>query len=343
MDRNKIFEAIAKSSIDPAECRLSGIGGAKMIVHESGSKFTFNESEEGGFWAIATVEDGSEKVTEGPGIDDVLDAIPEWADEIKQVAETPDYWAQMRRNRQLITDIQQRDSGNTPFTQDEQGQITTLLNEVAHALTANSELTSEQLERIEERLDEAAEASTRMGRKDWFFLSSRDNHCLDNHRNSPGRDWRAHLHYDYSRYRTSVHRRRRTAAGTATNTSLTGRLILWELIMTIGLPNPDGDPTTIRAEILDVLAQIRSYRAAELAGDVEKMIHDVAMNPDISGRGIGKIKSELPACRGKFYRMSVMLALMWLSLLPLLFMVHRYLGAHVAPRTVREGLTTPSF
>lgn len=34
--------------------------------------------------------------------------------------------------------------------------------------------------------------------------------------------------------------------------------------MTIGLPNPDGDPSTIRAEILDVLAEIRKYRAAEL-------------------------------------------------------------------------------
>ena len=139
-----------------------------MIVHESGSTFTFDESEEGGFWASATVEDGSERVIEGPGIDDVLDAIPEWADEIRQVAETPDYWAEMRRSRELIVAIQHEDSGNAPFTQDEQRQLTTLFHEIAHALAENSELTSEQMERIEERLDEAAEASKRMGRKDWF-------------------------------------------------------------------------------------------------------------------------------------------------------------------------------
>jgi hypothetical protein len=108
--------------------------------------------------------------------------------------------------------------------------------------------------------------------------------------------------------------------------------------MTIGLPNPDGDPTTIRGETLDVLAEIRKYRAAELAGDVEKMIHDVAMNSDIAGRVIAKIKSELPVCRGKFYRISVRLALMWSSLLPLLFIVHIFFRAYLAPRTITAGL-----
>ncbi len=108
--------------------------------------------------------------------------------------------------------------------------------------------------------------------------------------------------------------------------------------MTIGLPNPDGDPTTFRAEFLDVLAEIRKYRAAELPEDIEKIIHDVAMNSDISGRVIAKMKSQLPACRGKFYRISVRLALMLLSLLPLLSMVHHFFGAHIADEGLLIGI-----
>ena len=108
--------------------------------------------------------------------------------------------------------------------------------------------------------------------------------------------------------------------------------------MTIGLPNPDGDPTTFRAEFLDVLAEIRKYRAAELPEDIEEIIHDVAMNSDISGRVIAKMKSQLPACRGKFYRISVRLALMLLSLLPLLSMVHHFFGAHIADEGLLIGI-----
>jgi hypothetical protein len=107
--------------------------------------------------------------------------------------------------------------------------------------------------------------------------------------------------------------------------------------MTIGLPNPEGDPTSIRAEFLDVLTEIRNYRAAELTGDVERIIHDVASNSEISGRVIAKIKSEIPACRGKFYRISVRLALMWLALIPLLFIAHLFLRAYVASHTITAG------
>jgi hypothetical protein len=108
--------------------------------------------------------------------------------------------------------------------------------------------------------------------------------------------------------------------------------------MTIGLPNPDGDPSTIRAEILDVLAEIRKYRAAELAGDVEKLIHDVAMDAEVSDRVIAKIKSELPVCRGKFYRISVRLIVMWCSLLPLLFIIHLLFRTHLTAGAVSAGL-----
>jgi hypothetical protein len=65
--------------------------------------------------------------------------------------------------------MQRTDSNNTPFTQVEQRQIAAQLRAIKEQVKKQFELTSEQMERIEESLDEAAEASKRMGRKDWLI------------------------------------------------------------------------------------------------------------------------------------------------------------------------------
>jgi len=99
----------------------------------------------------------------------ILELIREWGNEVKLIADTPDLWAEMRRNRELIAGIQQADSDNTPFTEDEQGKIEARLQAITKQLKEQFELTKEQEERIDEWHDDVVEASTRMGRKDWFI------------------------------------------------------------------------------------------------------------------------------------------------------------------------------
>jgi len=100
--------------------------------------------------------------------------VTEWANEVKEITDAPDLWAELQRSRELIANIQQADSSNTPFTQSEQQQIAAQLQAIKDQLTEHFELTSERLERVEETLDEVVEASKRMGRKDWliYFLGS---------------------------------------------------------------------------------------------------------------------------------------------------------------------------
>jgi hypothetical protein len=75
----------------------------------------------------------------------------------------------MRRTRELITDVQQADTSNTSFTQDERRQITAQLQEITKHLKEQFELTKEQAERVDEWREEVVEASNRMGRKDWII------------------------------------------------------------------------------------------------------------------------------------------------------------------------------
>lgn len=59
---------------------------------------------------------------------------------------------------------------NRPFTTAEQAEIASQIRAIKESMRQHSELTSEQLNRIEARLDDAEEASHRLGRKDWIML-----------------------------------------------------------------------------------------------------------------------------------------------------------------------------
>lgn len=179
--RNMIFEAIARTGLDLAQCDLRVTDDAITILHNAGSTFMVTQTQrlidylglaQPRFKIRASVADGSyrlRKVKNDP--DYLLQPIREWADEVRQIVEEPDYWAEMKRGGALIADIQgSQGAENTPFTQDEQDQIAAQLNRIRESLADRFELSNEQVERIAERLDEAAEASKRMGRKDWLLL-----------------------------------------------------------------------------------------------------------------------------------------------------------------------------
>jgi hypothetical protein len=61
---------------------------------------------------------------------------------------------------------------NSRFTVAEQYEIARQLRMVRESLEQNFELSAAKIKRVEERLDEAEEASRRLGRKDWILLFS---------------------------------------------------------------------------------------------------------------------------------------------------------------------------
>jgi hypothetical protein len=175
IERNQVFEAIAQSNLDPGECVYEEREGYDAVRHESGSTLeiktiSFTASIRR-YELYGHVVDGKKFPKIGsPNIEQGKPYIKEWAEEVRLVVGTPDLWAEMRRSRELIADIQRADSGNMPFTQDEREQIVLELEKVKEQVKERFDLTDVQLAYINERLDEAAEATERMGRKDWRLL-----------------------------------------------------------------------------------------------------------------------------------------------------------------------------
>lgn len=66
--------------------------------------------------------------------------------------------------------MQWSDVGNSPFTNDERRQIAVDLEGIKEYVREQFDLTGEQIAHINEGLDEAAEATERIGRKDWRLL-----------------------------------------------------------------------------------------------------------------------------------------------------------------------------
>lgn len=173
--RNKIYKAIAESNLDLAEFEFTVDEDETTITHtysESTFKLTIGRrASDFGYEARAIVTDGTDHLYMSDlGIENMLTPIQNWANEIKRYIETPDYWTEMKRSRELVAAIQWADIGNAPFTNDERRQIRVELEAIKEHVKEQFDLTSEQIAHIDERLDEAAEAAERIGRKDWRLL-----------------------------------------------------------------------------------------------------------------------------------------------------------------------------
>jgi hypothetical protein len=93
-----------------------------------------------------------------------------WAKKIVELrteyANTPDMWAELSQGKRLLSGTAE----NTPFAAPEQTEVSGQIEQVKEFIKATYELTAAQIAEVEERLDQAEQASHRMGRKDWLLL-----------------------------------------------------------------------------------------------------------------------------------------------------------------------------
>lgn len=187
-ERNKIYEAIVQSELDPAEFDLKDTGDKVVVSHNSGStfEFSFNPALAGGtprrlidkiqasaakyrYEYRAKVADGVNQTGTANSISSLESDITYWLDEIRQTVGVPDYWEELKRSQGSIAVIRHEDFGNTPFTEDEQRQISAQVQKAKKHLEQFA-LSNEQESQIAERLDELVEASHHLGRKDWLII-----------------------------------------------------------------------------------------------------------------------------------------------------------------------------
>ena len=165
---DELFAVMAAEGLTFFECNLDISEAESRITHSpSGSYFEVRK----GFFAEDTIT--LRVVAKGTRSEIVArrwSNILEWARKWAQEVSAPDLWTDLRHSQASLVGPQYDDLENTPFTYDEQKEIAAQLIQIKEAIKKTYSLSSEQMSRVEARLDEAEAASRRIGRKDWLLL-----------------------------------------------------------------------------------------------------------------------------------------------------------------------------
>jgi hypothetical protein len=98
----------------------------------------------------------------------VMSRFSPWVKEVKDDLDTPDLWAELQRNAQMLGRISGETHGNTPFTSEEQKDIEQRLREVEAHVRDTYSLTESDFNLLNKKIDYLVDAAGRLGRTDWF-------------------------------------------------------------------------------------------------------------------------------------------------------------------------------
>jgi hypothetical protein len=182
VDRNRLFAAIEQGGLDPATCELLVGANDVTVSHaSSGSSLRLAEAKLRLFnFAdyVLTAQVGTDskhrnriRIYLDDGDHD-WKAASQWAARVVEYEQIPDLWVQLRAASEVQAFAHAADATNGPFTAEEQTEVSRRINDVKQQARRNPELSAAQISRIEEKLDQLVEASTRVGKKDWVTMLS---------------------------------------------------------------------------------------------------------------------------------------------------------------------------
>jgi hypothetical protein len=165
---NLIVRAIQAAGLDPHQFDLEDGDGQVRIKHKwSPSCFTFRS--EGMYFVVSqVVGDGPEWPLGPHSWQTITTRISGWLEEVKRDLETPDLWAELQREGQLLDATSEDVIENTPFTPDEQTEIAARLQALAEYARRAYSLSAVQTRALHTQLDYLNIAARRLGRKDWL-------------------------------------------------------------------------------------------------------------------------------------------------------------------------------
>lgn len=167
--RNQIFEAIKSVGFDPGQFDLVDSGSEVTIKHKWSASCFIVKRESAYYVGQSLVGDGAVWPTGPVSWQSLLSRISLWLEEVKRDLNTPDLWAELQRDAELMGAGPSVATKNTPFTADEQREIAERLKSLGKHVSVTHSLSTAQIQTLEEKLDYLIDASTRLGRKDWFM------------------------------------------------------------------------------------------------------------------------------------------------------------------------------
>jgi hypothetical protein len=180
--KNQIFEAIQGVGLDPRGFDLDD-GDAEVRIKHSGSESYFIiGGNPGHYRGSYVVGDAPPWPYEVYSWQTLMTRVTRWVEGVKNDLETPDLWAELQREAELLGDGCNEATENTPFTPNEQKEIAGRLREMAENVGHMYSLSVEQLGVLNAQIGYLIDAAGRLGRTDWrgvffgvmlsFFLAS---------------------------------------------------------------------------------------------------------------------------------------------------------------------------
>lgn len=167
---NDIIEAAVAGGLNKWECAVDSHDAAARITHVPSKSYFLLEGGPGAYTTTAVVGDLPPQVLQAATWPMVTERVQRWARDVKRDVETPDLWAELQRERDILTGARYEDVENTPFTSSEQAEIAEQFRQITELVRGAYSLSEAHMLPLEAKLDEAAVAAGRMGRKDWQLL-----------------------------------------------------------------------------------------------------------------------------------------------------------------------------
>jgi hypothetical protein len=184
--RNAVLEEVRKAGLLPEDFRWKQLPSSvtkappfslsyeplsvPVLIHvQTKAAFAFDlDSAHGHHYAVFNPgRQGPTEIINASDWGNEMFYVREWLALVKEEYETPDLWAEVGRERELVAPPSSDEEENTPFTHEEQAQIALQLGELKELLAAQYDLEGEKLEELEERIGYLERASRRLGRIDW--------------------------------------------------------------------------------------------------------------------------------------------------------------------------------
>jgi hypothetical protein len=165
---NDIYKAIEAAGLDPRQFDLDDSGAEVRVKHRRIDSYFIIGGNVGHLVGRYVFANAVEWPYEVYSWDALMPRVQRWLQFVKHDLDTPDLWAELQREGELLRVGSNEVAENAPFTPEEQKAIAGRLDDLAKYIRTMHSLSQAQMQPLEEKLDYLVEASGRLGRKDWL-------------------------------------------------------------------------------------------------------------------------------------------------------------------------------
>jgi hypothetical protein len=169
--KNVIFEAVVAGGLNASECALDCDETGARVTHGPSQSYFRLEGDVRRYTTITVVGEAAPSYPLEVSWYQVKERVQRWAREVKDDVNTPDLWAEVTRQRQILTGARYENVQNTPFTSAERGEIAKQIQQLKELVKKTSSLSEAQMQSLATKLDDLVTASGHIGRKDWQLMA----------------------------------------------------------------------------------------------------------------------------------------------------------------------------